>query len=107
MGNHEFDILCLTDTEIILDSSVYVILYSFCSILMCVMTLYLNHHSHRVDGWAIRYGNISSLFESDIVYTLSYFYLHDRGIIIPSAITWSCCYVVAEIHAFLGCCDSV
>ena len=67
MGNNEFDILWLTDTEIILDSSVYVILFSFCSILLCVMTLYLNHHSHRLDGWAIRYENISSLFESDIV----------------------------------------
>ena len=35
MGIHEFNIFCLTDNEIILDSSVYVILYSFCIILMC------------------------------------------------------------------------
>ena len=53
--------------EIISDSYIYTLPYSFSITFMCVLIVYRIHHDRRVDGKAIRYESTSDSFESDIV----------------------------------------
>ena len=55
--------------EIISDSDVNTILYSFCTLFISVFNSYCIHHRLRVNGKPILYEIISDSFESDIMQT--------------------------------------